>query len=210
MNFRSPLFRVDDDIWSFDLDVALSELPEWRREYALKYRFEKDRRLSVAAFRLLKRLLEERFALEEVPRFSYGPRGKPYFAEYSEIHFNLSHTSKAVACIVAEHPVGIDIEEIAPVDWEVAKRVLSEQEIDEVRETDSPDAAFAQLWTMKEALIKLKGEGIDESKLPSLLFDHPEVHIDSLVHPDRGYALALANPRAASCCQKLRKDEDAR
>lgn len=160
---------VDERIGEFDLAEALAELPAWRREAALRFRFERDQRLSVAAFRLLGRALREEFGLKTVPEFAFGGNGKPYFRDHPEIHFNLSHCPESAACIVGGVPVGIDVEKIAPVDEGVMEHALSPREIAAVRASASPEVEFARLWTRKEAVLKMYGAGLDERRLPTLL-----------------------------------------
>jgi len=152
-----------------ELSRALAEVSSVRREQALRYRNEIDRQLSVAVYLLLKRGLRESFGLEGNPVLAVGPQGKPYLPQHPEIHFNFSHCRTAAACAVGKMPVGVDIETIAPFDREVAKRVLSPDELRSVDAAECPEVAFARFWTRKEALVKLRGEALDDTRLPGLL-----------------------------------------
>ena len=51
------MIYLDDHIQDFDLQQALSEVSPQRRQYALRYRQERDQRLCVAAYRLLRHAL---------------------------------------------------------------------------------------------------------------------------------------------------------
>ena len=189
---------VCDDLSGLDLAHALAEISPERRAHALGYRLERDRRLSVAAYLLLKEALGKGYGLVGNPRLGRGRNGKPFLPDHPEIHFNLSHCPRAAVCAVADSPVGIDVEEIAPVDWEVARRVLSEEEQNAVRTSSEPDVAFVRYWTRKEAFAKLTGDGIDDSRLPMLL---PEVHgvaFETVIHRRRGYAVTLATAARVS------------
>lgn len=45
---------IDEHIWDFDLDAALAEISEQRREQALRFKHELGRRQCVLAYLLLK------------------------------------------------------------------------------------------------------------------------------------------------------------
>jgi len=183
---------IDDDFDGFDLLRALGEISHERREYAMRYRYDLDRRLSVAAYLLLKRALREVFGLNENPRLTLGHNGKPYLPDHPEIHFNFSHCPRAAVCAVSNRPIGIDVEAIAPVDWVVAERVLSTMELSEVRSVADPDVAFARFWTRKEAFVKLTGDGLEEPRLQQLLDTSAGCNFSTSVFPAGGYVLSVA------------------
>ena len=191
----TPDVLVCDDLSGFDLTRALAEVSSERRDKALGFRFELDRRLSVAAYLLLKEALQRGYGLVGNPRFAYWPNGKPFLPDHPQIHFNLSHCPKAAACAVSDGPVGIDVEVIAPVDEAVARRVLSDAELASVRASDEPDVAFARHWTQKEALVKLTGVGLDGGRLQTLFADAHGVTLETEVNRERGYVLTLARTR---------------
>ena len=114
----------DDHIWDFDLQQALAEVSPQRREYALRYRQERDQRLCVAAYRLLHRALQLEYGIDEAPVFNYDAHGKPVFQGCPDIHFSLSHCHDAVACAVSDHLVGIDIESTEHYTIDVARHVM--------------------------------------------------------------------------------------
>lgn len=192
---------VADQLEDFDLNEALGEISSERRAKARSYRYERDRRLSVAVYLLLKQALQDAYGIEENPRLAIGSNGKPFLVDYPRIHFNFSHCAKAAACIVSDRPVGIDVEEIAPVDWEVARRVLSAAELDDVRSSDEPNVSFARYWTKKEALVKLTGDGIDDGRLASLLADVRGVSFETSVNRRRGYVLTVCSADPMHGCR---------
>lgn len=90
------------------------------------------------------------------PEIVCTPLGKPYFVG-SKWHFSISHTKNHAFCVLADHPVGIDAEEIGrKIDPALAKRYLSEAEQSRLSEDD----ALLRLWVLKEAAAKLSGKGI--------------------------------------------------
>lgn len=183
-------YLVSEEIWNFGLDEALAAMPAWRRDEVSHYRREVDRRVRVVAHGLLRRLLNEEYNLElDTLRVARGEHGKPFFPDFPHVHFNVSHCDLAVACVVASTPVGIDVETVAPLDMEVARRVLSDNELRDVLAAPRPDVAFTRLWTLKESYLKLLGTGlIDDIKALIL----PAGRTRSVVLTTTRYALAIS------------------
>ena len=150
---------IDEHIDDFDLQAALTEISEQRRLQALRFKFERGQRTCVLAYLLLKKALREEYGLTENPLFEYGPHGKPFIVGHPEIHFSLSHCREAVACAVSDRPVGIDVESVQRYRESLAQYTMNEQEQQQIAAAERPDVAFIRLWTMKEARLKLTGEG---------------------------------------------------
>lgn len=87
--------------------------------------------------------------------------GKPYFREYPDLHFNISHTGGYAACAVSTVPCGLDIQEVRPIRTKrLLERVLSEAERQKVEEAQNPEQEFCRYWAKKESVLKYTGEGI--------------------------------------------------
>ena len=98
----------------------LASLPwEERRERILRYRFEKDRRLSLGAGLLAAYALREAGA--EDLTLQTGENGKPELLSYPDIHFNLSHSGTIAVCAVSDRPVGVDVEFLGRPHRELAR-----------------------------------------------------------------------------------------
>ncbi|MDR0841851.1 MAG: 4'-phosphopantetheinyl transferase superfamily protein [Acidobacteriota bacterium] len=95
-------------------------------------------------------------------RFSTNRHGKPFLASNPRIHYNVSHAGPHVAVAMDEHPVGIDVELVKPVDLEVARRFFAPDETEYVMgaPVDSRMGRFFQIWTMKESRVKWEGRGM--------------------------------------------------
>ena len=178
-------------ISSSALAEALDRLPDWRRELALKFKHEQGRKECAFAYLLLCRALHEHFGLDEQPRFLLGEHGKPSLLGHADIHFNLSHCKQAIACVVATHPVGVDVESIGRGNAALMRHVLSEAELDLVRRSPAPEVEFTRLWTQKEAIVKLTGRGIDDD-LKNLLVKYADVKLCTRAFPEKGYVLTVA------------------
>lgn len=153
---------VSEEIWEFDLEAALREISEQRREQALKFKHEQSQRLSVLAYLLLKKGLREGYGITDNPLFEYNEHGKPSIIGHPEIFFNLSHCKEAVVCVISDKPVGVDVESIREYRESLVRYTMNEKEICEIESAEHPDVAFIRLWTMKEATLKLLGTGISK------------------------------------------------
>ena len=89
-----------------------------------------------------------------------APDGKPFFSN-AEIHFNLSHSGSTVVAAFSDLPVGIDIESRGRGrDFVgIARRFFDPSEADAISMSHD-EVQFLRLWTGKEAMLKLSGDGI--------------------------------------------------
>jgi 4'-phosphopantetheinyl transferase len=141
-----------------------SFLPERRRIQMMSYRRISDRKLCASAYLLLVYALKYERLFNALPEFGYGANGKPFLFNYSNVHFNLSHCQGAVACILSDKEVGIDIEQVSEYDDELAQTICNEQEYLWVIENSDlfiRAQRFTKLWTIKESILKWRGSGID-------------------------------------------------
>lgn len=165
------MIYICENILDFDIEEALRTVSVERRESALRYRFDIDRRQSLAAYLLLQHGLREEYALDIMPRLEYDDRGKPRMLDYPDIHFNISHCRRGVACAISRVPIGVDIEVIDAIDWDVARRVMNAAQLDAIAASPTPERAFCKLWTIKESILKYSGEGLCDD-LPRLAIDN--------------------------------------
>lgn len=124
-----------------------------------KYRFRSDRVQSVLSFVLLRIALQLEYGCLDMPKLALMPTGKPYLAELPRVCFNLSHCKRGVACGVSGKALGVDIQDYVPFKESVAKRFMSEAELNAAKAGDA-DKAFTRLWTMKESYGKYTGRGL--------------------------------------------------
>ena len=181
------MLYVNDHLQDFDLALALQQLSGQRREQALKYRYEMGQRTCAAAYLLLCRGLREEYGIAELPLFEYGEHGKPSILGHPEIHFNLSHCREAAVCIINDRPVGVDVESVRPLKDSLAEYTMNDAELDEIRQAANPSLQFTRFWTMKEALLKLTGEGIN-NHLKNVLH-RSDVIFETTVAPDIRYVI---------------------
>jgi 4'-phosphopantetheinyl transferase len=180
---------LDDDIDGFDLESALPLLSEQRRKQVLRFKYELGRKTCAMAYILLRRALHEEYGIDEAPMFEYGEHGKPYIVGHPDIHFNVSHCRQAVVCAVSDQPVGIDVESIREYKDSLVHYTMNEEEVSQIEHAERPDVEFIRLWTMKEAVLKLSGDGISND-LKTVLTGN-EV-IETTVVADKGYVWSVA------------------
>lgn len=134
------------------------------------FRFENDKKLSVAADHLARVAIAEYCGIApEQICFAADALGKPY-AMGLDVHFNVSHSGEYVLCAVDDAPIGVDIQQIRPISAHVMSRVCTPEELAFVWDTTTPQPGtvtdpavlhrFFQIWTAKEAYLKYLGTGI--------------------------------------------------
>ncbi|MFF2348933.1 4'-phosphopantetheinyl transferase family protein [Kitasatospora sp. NPDC058115] len=156
------------------------------KERAARFRHESGRVDFIAAHALVRLCAAgllgvpaDRLALaQHCPDCGKGDHGKPYLPNHPGIEVSLSHTKGVVAAAAAHRPVGVDVEltDRGGTLLDVAPRVLTAQELRQVREHPDPARAFLRLWVRKEALIKIGRttlDGLAEVDLSGLPLDLP-------------------------------------
>ncbi|GII76291.1 4'-phosphopantetheinyl transferase [Sphaerisporangium rufum] len=184
---------------------------------AATYRREQDRRRFLTACWLLRAAAAEQLGVSPaaVPVVRRcpdcdKPHGRPYILGDAGLHASISHSGSRVAvALTTAGPVGVDVEEVpdAPVS-ELVRCALTRSE--KIALAMLPEreqhAAFARMWTRKEAVLKATGHGLrippdqvevsdpwDEPELLSWPLDvAPETLRMSDVHPGAGYAAVVA------------------
>lgn len=133
-----------------------------------------DERTYVIAHALVNRKISELLAKDfNNIRINYFDNKKP-FVEGSLIDFNLSHSSDYFAFAIANDKntfVGVDIEVVREnLDiTQITNNYFHKNEIDYILNNNSNDFTmhrkFYEIWTRKEALLKMLGTGLTENLL---------------------------------------------
>lgn len=122
-----------------------------------RYYHLKDKRLSIG----VELLLNHALAITGIddPLFDMDDNGKPYLKNYTDFHFNLSHSENYVACAVSDSPVGVDIEYINDIDLNVARQFFFGSEYEYIMNNNNHNKSFFKLWVLKESYMKMTGLG---------------------------------------------------
>jgi 4'-phosphopantetheinyl transferase len=86
-------------------------------------------------------------------------RGKPYIPN-SDLHMSISHCSAGIVCIVADFPVGIDVEIISRMNLRIATKVCTPNELTALESAENPQELLCRMWVLKEAEFKRTGQSI--------------------------------------------------
>ncbi|HWD94265.1 MAG TPA: 4'-phosphopantetheinyl transferase superfamily protein [Verrucomicrobiae bacterium] len=175
----APLADNEVHVWATTLAVPARVLEEFAAilspdeiDRAHKFKFEKHRNRYIAGRGALRKILGKYLRGDAAAaRFVYSANGKPALAgdfAGAGLHFNLAHTEDlALVAVTRIGVVGVDVECVRPVkemDALVA-RFFSPRENEAFQKVadEIKPAAFFNLWTRKEALLKATGEGITRS-----------------------------------------------
>ena len=184
-------YYVKDFLDPICLQEALDRLPAWRREQALRFKHTEGQMECAFSYLLLCEALQREYGISEQPHFLIGEHGKPTLLEFPHVHFNMSHCKAGIAVAVSDAPVGIDIECIGRGNDAVARYFMSDAEYACYAQAEHPDLVFAELWTRKEAVVKLTGRGIDDN-LKQLLSLSNHVELVTRMEIEKGYAVSIA------------------
>jgi len=134
-----------------------------KRAAADRFRFLIDARRTLLGEVFVRQMIHDLYDLPiDQIVFETEGNGKPVVRHIPSFHFNLSHSGDWVVCAIDDVPVGIDIEEIKPIDLAIAERFFSPDEYQDLlsQPAERQEAYFFHLWSMKEAFIKLTGKGL--------------------------------------------------
>ena len=163
-------------VWASSLAVSITTL-QYRKQLlskdelsrAARFRFQLHRNRFIAGRGFLRYLLGGYLETDPASlEFAYGPNGKPALpgaAHASEIEFNLAHSEDLALLAVAKGlPIGVDVEVVRQLSdaGDLVARFFCAREnkiFSQLTVAEQP-AAFFNLWTRKEALLKATGEGI--------------------------------------------------
>lgn len=191
-------------------------LPEGEEDRIFRYRLWADRLRTLLAAKLLRTALSRHLHLshEEI-LIHRDSSGRPHLDSSLQWRgdFNLSHSGEwIVLALTDQGRVGVDVEKLNPIDFSVAKKCFTEKECRNLFNRCGEDqlSFFYQLWTLKEAFVKMIGTGLsfDLQFFEFDLSDWPPKHIVhfknrqlfdeeryrfTLYHPDENYHIALCS-----------------
>jgi 4'-phosphopantetheinyl transferase len=155
-----PLKTVSEDL---PAHIEILEPAELERMH--RFHFAQDREHYAVAHANLRRILGG-YLHQPAKEISFRANrfGKPELAgNGSSLHFSLSHSkSIAVLAVAQELPLGVDVEEVRPIEPEVAATHFSASELSQLSQLtgDAWLGGFYRCWTRKEAILKAEGVGL--------------------------------------------------
>lgn len=91
-------------------------------------------------------------------QFKFGTYGKPYIDSPQPVFISLSYSGNYVACAFDQSEIGLDIENLVPIEWQRLKIQFTKEEAHWI----DNETQFYMIWTQKEAYAKLTGKGLSE------------------------------------------------
>jgi 4'-phosphopantetheinyl transferase len=148
------------------IDKCRTLLPSHEIHRSERFFFERDRHQFLFSHAFLRFVLSEYADVAPVEwRFVHNEYGKPRLTGgFQSLCFNMTHTAGLVACAVSlDHHVGVDAEYIErTIDLDIAGTAFSSNEIEYLEQTPlaMKREVFFEIWTVKEAYIKARGQGL--------------------------------------------------
>lgn len=192
-----------------------------------RFHFVRDQERFAVCHGNLRHILGSYLQLQpSLLQFSQNRYGKPVISQLprsAALNFNLSHTKGLALLGVARGmEIGLDVEQIQPIEAEVATQYFSPCELITLGQLEESAwlHGFYNCWTRKEAILKAEGVGLNvrldafdvslaPDALPELIAHRPSAGLKtewilSALKPSPDAVAALATSRApveVSCWQ---------
>lgn len=141
---------------------CLVQLPDHLQDAVCQFRNWHDSQASLFGKLLLKHGLNKYYDNPDnlLEGLQYTQFKKPVIPD-SSLDFNISHSGEYVLCVISQKvKVGIDVEEIRPLDIEHYESHFSAQELSDIQNAEDKLHRFFSYWTKKEAVMKAEGTGL--------------------------------------------------
>ena len=185
---------LDDMAQCTEQEVArlLGVVSAQRRAQALAYKHLHGQYCCLKSYEMLMHLLHTTlYACHTPPTFLYNEHGQPRIE--GGPCFSISHCKNAIAVAISHSPIGIDIEHLRTAKPELVARTMNQGEQERIWQSENPDRAFTQLWTQKEAVLKMLGTGITSiDGIKNTLVALDNIELQTKVNMDKQYAYSIA------------------
>jgi 4'-phosphopantetheinyl transferase len=155
LRFESP---IDQSVYDFLFGI----LPRTAQTKISKFMRRPDAERSLLAESMVRYVLVAEYGLE-AKGLSFGANqyGKPHVVG-CPVHYNVSHSGNWVVSGFDDLPLGIDVEEIKRLNFDIARRFFSQVEYEYIMAQPEQDRSlcFFDFWTYKESVIKAEGKGL--------------------------------------------------
>jgi 4'-phosphopantetheinyl transferase len=187
-------FIFDDMAQCTEQEVArlLGVVSAQRRAQALAYKHLHGQYCCLKSYEMLIHLLHATpYACHTPPTFLYNEHGQPRIE--GGPCFSISHCKNAIAVAISHSPIGIDIEHLRTAKPELVARTMNQGEQERIWQSENPDWAFTELWTQKEAVLKMLGTGITSlDGIKNTLVALDNIELQTKVNMDKQYAYSIA------------------
>jgi 4'-phosphopantetheinyl transferase len=138
----------------------LCKLPKENQAKVMRYQRWQDRQAAVfGKLLVMEGLKAYGYTANALSRICLDAYGRPRIDDL--VDFNLSQSGEYVVCAVSQGVrVGIDIEKRKAFDFSDLATCFSGREMKGLITSENRTAAFYDLWTMKESVLKADGRGL--------------------------------------------------
>ena len=160
-------FNIDN----LNEDSYIKFIPQNEKLYVekMKSNFRRKRYKIIHGF-LYKKLSEICNKSVDLLKIEKSSNGKPFLINsIKPLYFNISHSRNYSVIAISDKDIGVDIELMRDFyNDAIVKKYFSEEEQNVVCKNNN----FLEIWTRKEAVVKLKGESIFSYNLRDSEFDN--------------------------------------
>ena len=149
-----------------DFKNFVNEINVVKRDRLCKMNDEAYKQSIIGEILLAKLLKEENIDYRNII-VNYNENGKPYISNYP-IYYNISHHKDYVICAINNGPIGVDILRMDDIDKNKAKTFCTEDEYNYIKNKKQ----FYQIFTLKEAYLKLFGKKINDIKNLNIIYEN--------------------------------------
>lgn len=147
------------DINDGELNLAFDEFPQLIKSKINAKTHLISKKQSIVGYNLLKNGVKKLFN-RGIEHIYFSENGKPLL---SFCYFSISHSENAVVCAISDLPVGVDIQKIMDIPVREQYPIFSQEESDFVNQIPNlQQKRFFEIFTKKEALVKLCGNKLSE------------------------------------------------
>lgn len=181
--YRININALEDPLQN---ERLLEQVGPERRKKVIRYLQPDDRKRSLGAGIIIKKILEENGLSEsclnysengklEIDQFYFGRQASPGSGMYAAlstaaitsktrgahfVSFNVSHAGDYVVGVQSDREVGCDIEKAVDAPLEIASHYFCLSERKYIETAADQNKAFFTLWTLKESYMKMTGRGM--------------------------------------------------
>lgn len=188
---------IDENKHEYLLNRYLDICSEHFKKEVLKYRRWQDVQLSLLGRVLLEYGLRAYYDINE---FEIGmlPNNKPFLKGHN-VFFNISHSRDLSVCVIADFPVGIDVEFLDDtINYLDFRPQMTDNEFKKIHDSRSRVKSLFSYWTKKEAVLKAHGDGLMiplesfEISEDECLIDHEKFYLTD-IFIDENYRSCIAS-----------------
>lgn len=149
---------ITENFQKYFFDEYLAKLPSPFIEKIHKFRRWQDAQASLLGKLLISEVLTNG-DLSILNHIQFNTYNRPFIKNYPD--FNISHSGSYVVLVTnSSSKVGIDIEEIKPINPLEFKSQMTNFEWENIMQSKDRLHAFYLYWTQKESVIKAYGKGL--------------------------------------------------